>query len=173
MTCSVYGTVAVALNRYFEMTEKFTNRPEWMKNGKLHCLLVVVISVVFNFSRFFELESVIDYEDETSLWSPHNVTLRATNLRLNENYVRWYSCIINSIVMIVIPTSVLVYTSYKVTKILDTNVLGNTGLNDERSKARVKRNQSITRMLIGIVVMFLVCHTGKVNQFLKVSTCSL
>lgn len=85
-------------------------------------------------------------------------------MRLNETYIRWYSCIITSIVMIVIPTTVLTYTSYKVTKILNTSASATLGaLNDDRCKARLKRNQSITRMLIGIIVMFLICHTGKVT----------
>ena len=86
---------------------------------------------------------------------------QATDLRLNEHYVRWYSCIINSIVMIVIPTFVLIYTTYQVKKLLNTPPP--EGLSDERSKARAKRNKSITRMLIGIIVMFLICHTGKVK----------
>ncbi len=64
--------------------------------------------------------------------------------------------------MIVVPTFVLVYTTYEVTKLLASTAVG---LNDERSKARAKRNQSITRMLIGIIVMFLFCHTGKVSRW--------
>ena len=84
---------------------------------------------------------------------------KATELRLDEDYVRWYSCIINSIVMIVIPTFVLIFTTYQVRKMLNTSP---AGISDERSKARAKRNKSITRMLIGIILMFLICHTGKV-----------
>ena len=87
---------------------------------------------------------------------------KATELRLDEDYVRWYSCIINSIVMIVIPTFVLIFTTYQVRKMLNTSP---AGISDERSKARAKRNKSITRMLIGIILMFLICHTGKVISF--------
>ena len=66
--------------------------------------------------------------------------------------------------MIVVPTSVLIFTTYKVTKLLNvtTSAAMLRVLSDERSQARLKRNQSITRMLIGIIVMFLICHTGKV-----------
>ena len=62
--------------------------------------------------------------------------------------------------MIVIPTFVLIFTTYKVKMLLNSTPPGS--LSDERSKARAKRNKSITRMLIGIIVMFLICHTGKV-----------
>ena len=51
----------------------------------------------------------------------------------------------------------------KVTKLLNVTTSATLRvLSDERSQARLKRNQSITRMLIGIIVMFLICHTGKV-----------
>ena len=66
MTCSVYGTVAVAMNRYIEMTNSFK---EWkiVRNGKFLCLMVIIISVVFNASRWFELEYiVVSQNDSTS-----------------------------------------------------------------------------------------------------------
>ena len=58
MTCSVYGTVAVAMNRYIEMSNSFK---EWkmLRNGKFLCVMVIIISVLFNASRWFELEYVI------------------------------------------------------------------------------------------------------------------
>ncbi len=95
-----------------------------------------------------------------------------TPLRLNESYVHWYSCLINTFVMIVVPTIVLVYTSYRVTTLVNMSV-ANTGnaMSDDRVKARVKRNQSITRMLIGIIVTFLICHTGKVCLCLETLLC--
>ena len=50
----------------------------------------------------------------------------------------------------------------------------NVCLNDDRNRARIKRNQSITRMLIGIIVIFLICHTGKVlHTFQKVKNNNL
>ena len=55
------------MNRYLEMTDRLKNRGEWLKNGKLHCLLVVIISVTFNFTRWFEFETVFEkVDDETS-----------------------------------------------------------------------------------------------------------
>ena len=85
---------------------------------------------------------------------------------MNQVYVHWYSCLINSFVMIVIPTIVLFYTSYRVTKLVEKAVAtSGNALSDDRIKARVRRNQSITRMLVGIIVMFLICHTGKVLSF--------
>ena len=72
--------------------------------------------------------------------------------------------------MIVIPTIVLMCTTYKVTKLLNVTTSATTRvLNNVRCKERLKRNQSITRMLIGIIMMFLICHTGKVHMYYYVT----
>lgn len=67
MTCSVYATVGVALNRYVEMNPNFHLTP-WLENGIVQSLFVFLFSVAFNFSRWFELE--YSYE-----WVERNVTL--------------------------------------------------------------------------------------------------
>ena len=58
MTCSVYATVAVAMNRYIEMTDGLKHK-KWLKSGKIQCIFVFVFSVLFNLSRWFELEFVV------------------------------------------------------------------------------------------------------------------
>ena len=68
--------------------------------------------------------------------------------------------------MIVIPTWVLVVSTKEVYTKLNETVISSAALSDERKKARIKRNQSITRMLIGIIILFLVCHTGKVSSYI-------
>ena len=85
---------------------------------------------------------------------------QATALRHNKEYIRWYSCITTLIVMNITPTVVLIFTSYKVCSLLNS---AGAGLSDEKSKARAKRNKSITRMLIMIIIIFLICHIGKVS----------
>ena len=66
MTCSVYTTVAVAIDRYVEMTDSL-RKYKWLKNGKIHCFVVVIFSIIFNISRWFELEYVYHFE-------PTNIT---------------------------------------------------------------------------------------------------
>ena len=79
MTCSVYGTVAVAMNRYIEMSNSFKEL-KILRNGKFLCFLVVVISVLFNASRWFELEYVIVSNASNNGSSDSNMTsLEAIN----------------------------------------------------------------------------------------------
>ena len=80
---------------------------------------------------------------------------------MSETYIRWYSLVVNSLVMIIAPTVIMVYCSYKVYQRLHEATLNLTN-SDIRMMARIKRNQSITRTLFGIIIMFLLCHTGKV-----------
>ena len=131
---------------------------------ELYCKLISrkFFEVGVNFRNFHTVQK--NHEIST-LWNVNKYlfVFQATSLRMNAHYIRWYSCIINSIGMIVVPTVVLIFTTYKVTKLLNITNAATSLLNDERSKARLKRNQSITRMLIGIILMFLICHTGKVN----------
>ena len=89
--------------------------------------------------------------------------LQITPLRKNVTYVRVYTSLITSVVMVLIPTYVLAFSTKKVYDKLNTSVESNHALSDERKQARLKRNQSITRILIGIIILFLLCHTGKVR----------
>ena len=86
MTCSVYGTVAVAINRYMEMTDGVippNPKHEWMKNGKLQCLLVLVISITFNFIRYFELEYIYVDVDGFNQTVSENITDAAADATEN------------------------------------------------------------------------------------------
>ena len=65
MTCSVYTTVTVALDRYFELSGILKNHP-WVKNGRVQCSIVFIFSVLFNFTRWFELEYHIGYDIQNS-----------------------------------------------------------------------------------------------------------
>ena len=42
---------------------------------------------------------------------------QASELRKSESYIRWYSLGVNSVVMIVVPTVVMIYCSWKVESI--------------------------------------------------------
>ena len=65
MTCSVYATVAVAFDRYVEMTDGLSTY-KWLKNGIVQCLIILAFSIIFNITRWFELEYVNYYQMENS-----------------------------------------------------------------------------------------------------------
>lgn len=55
MTCSVYATVAVAINRFVEMSPR-VSFPFWLESGKVQSVIVFVFSIIFNLSRWCEFE---------------------------------------------------------------------------------------------------------------------
>ena len=65
MTCSVYATVAVAFDRYVEMTDGLSTY-KWLKNGIVQCLIILVFSIIFNITRWFELEHVNYFKMENA-----------------------------------------------------------------------------------------------------------
>ena len=81
MTCSVYTTVTVALDRYFELSGILKNHP-WVKNGKVQCLSVFIFSVLFNFTRWFEFEYVYVYDIQNSTTTNAKVGINVSTLTL-------------------------------------------------------------------------------------------
>ncbi|CAB4070084.1 unnamed protein product [Lepeophtheirus salmonis] len=84
-----------------------------------------------------------------------------SELRSNENYVRDYTLITNSVVMVILPTSIMLISSCLIYRqMLSSMRLGI--FTNAQEQARRRRNRNINIMLIGIVVLFLVCHLGEV-----------
>ena len=97
MTCSVYTTVAVAIDRYIEMTDSL-RKHKWLKNGKIHCFVVAIFSIIFNISRWFELEYVYHFE-------PTNVTnTNQSNEVVTKNISKIILKVINTRGMVKDPT---------------------------------------------------------------------
>ena len=104
MTCSVYGTVAVALNRYIEMTDSFK---DWkmVRNGKFLCLMVVIIAAVFNASRWFELEyEMVSFSSSNNVSNLTLETINSTYVKLKvcititSRYIDRYYCVVRNLV---------------------------------------------------------------------------
>ena len=57
--------MTVALDRYFELSGILKNH-SWVKNGRVQCSIVFIFSVLFNFTRWFELEYHIGYDIQNS-----------------------------------------------------------------------------------------------------------
>ena len=81
MTCSVYTTVTVALDRYFELSGILKNHP-WVKNGKVQCLIVLIFSVLFNFTRWFELEYHMGYDIQNSTTTEVGINVSTLTLKV-------------------------------------------------------------------------------------------
>ena len=168
MTCSIYMTVSVAINRFLDMAS-YANRIPRIKSGTCQALMVFAVSVIVNIPRWFEFKSQYTYQSRnitnadnvTVLTNVTILTVKLTDLRQNDAYIRDYTLITNSVLMVGLPTlfmlisSVLIYRQMVV-------ATRSISFSDSQDQLRKRRNRNITFVLIGIIVLFLCCHIGEI-----------
>ncbi|XP_059083416.1 uncharacterized protein LOC131880740 [Tigriopus californicus] len=89
-----------------------------------------------------------------------DIVVGTTELRRNEAYVRDYTLIANTVCVLLLPTLIMLISTFLIVRQMILPKSSIYTCNQER--ARKKRNRSITLMLIGIIVLFFVCHIGEV-----------
>ena len=113
MTCSGYMTAAVAVNRYLDIIG--VAQKCICKNGYIQALIIFTISTCVNIPRWLEF----DYEIKSV---QQNVTLNngtiviieeqrarafATKLREKNDYVRDYTLISATVLIVILPTLIM------------------------------------------------------------------
>ena len=171
MTCSSYITVAVAVNRYLDIVSTNRTIPR-LNNGYKQAFIVFLAAAAVNAPRWIEF-SCCDYktistnitDEETGEVTTVNNTMVLPILnpmRDNYEYIRDYTLISCNFLTLLLPmilmsiSSVLIYHEMeKATKL--------TGgvFSDAQEAARRRRNRSVTLMLFGIIVLFIICRVGE------------
>ena len=107
--CSIFMTMALTFERFLAMKlnsppsvipRNYSNCLQWVKMLLLCVCPVVIFSMLFNIPKMFEVEVGVDdgeYYNETVYF------LKATDLRLDYNYVLCYNLIGQMVVTGVIP----------------------------------------------------------------------
>ncbi|XP_059083230.1 uncharacterized protein LOC131880581 [Tigriopus californicus] len=169
MTASIYMTVAVAVNRYMDMRITGSNIliPR-IESGIWQSIIVFVSAALFNLPRWFEFEYNYEMKEVNLtmvngtmvLSNVSDIVVGTTELRRNEAYVRDYTLIANTVCVLLLPTLIMLISTFLIVRQMILPKSSIYTCNQER--ARKKRNRSITLMLIGIIVLFFVCHIGEV-----------
>nr|XP_040571091.1 G-protein coupled receptor daf-37-like [Lepeophtheirus salmonis] len=181
MTCSVYMTVSVAVNRYLDL-HITSSSSKSIYNGYIQAGIVFIFSTIMNIPRWFEFRYGRSYDLVNSsfvvtsllkngssvsqvVYSTRNLSvliLEATELRKDNSYIRDYTLIANSFLVVAVPTCIMLLSSVLIYR----QMLGTTNasyrFSNERERIRRKRNRNITLMLIGIIFLFLICHIGEI-----------
>merc|ERR1712012_793612 len=89
------------------------------------------------------------------------VTAFATEIRESDTYVRDYTLISATVLIVILPTLIMLISSYLIYRKMRSSA-NNASLSSSQDRARRRRNQTITLVLIGIIVLFLICHIGEV-----------
>uniref|UniRef100_A0A915L086 G-protein coupled receptors family 1 profile domain-containing protein n=1 Tax=Romanomermis culicivorax TaxID=13658 RepID=A0A915L086_ROMCU len=179
-TCSTYVTVIVTVERYVAVLHpiKYRSMPKKIRAAVLSVVFVTFFSVLYNFPKFFEVETKIS--DHCSEFGKYTLV---PTLQDNEFYSTVYSLWLTQAVMVFVPFFVLLVSNSVITFTFWRN-LHNSHVNealvlDQASKYRkwtVKTRQKFLRgrfretttVTIVIVILFLVCNSwGLVTSLME------
>lgn len=167
LTGSVYSVVAVALERYFNICKPFHRNLGSVWDGLGYVFTIIIFSVLYNSLKFFEFTteftecaevvmSVSDCEDILGI-SPNSsvATVQYTKLRTDLVYST-VNLITNTAVVGVIPIVVLFWLNSRIIRTMKKN----TEIHNKLCSVE-RRDQAMTALLTGVVMMLVVCHTPK------------
>ena len=174
MTCSSYMTVAVAINRYLDIVGNVSmvNIPR-LTNGYLQAFIVLLASSAVNAPRWFEFScckyntEMINVTDKTSgNIIEENVTIAIlpiiNDIRDKYEYVLYYTVITSNVLTLLLPMILLSISAVLIFREMARTANLTAGLlSDAEETSRRRRYQSVTFMLIGIIILFIFCRVGE------------
>eukprot|EP00094_Tigriopus_californicus_P006452 TCALIF_06214-PA protein Name:"Similar to FR FMRFamide receptor (Drosophila melanogaster)" AED:0.09 eAED:0.10 QI:0/0.33/0/0.5/1/1/4/0/453 len=168
MTCSGYMTACVGINRYLDLIDM---NPNVKRAGYIQALIVLIMASLVNVPRWFEFEYQIETlstdltpgnESMKVFINTTKVVARTTDLRKDEDYVRDYTLIASSVLVVFLPTLCMFVTTVLISRDLMRVTKASNALNNSQEEKRRKRNRNITCVLVMIIVLFMVTHVGEI-----------
>ncbi|TRY69587.1 hypothetical protein TCAL_05231 [Tigriopus californicus] len=175
--CScIYITVVLALERYravwrpVEYHNNVNGINPW-RRVMGYILPVMVFAVIFNLPKFFEAKFVertmyreyFDDVQEEMVEVNYTTTLMApTALRLNVNYVLWYSNVARLLVTGIFPFGALTYLNFRIYTVIKRRRRMTNRPRGAPSAAQKAEEARQAIVLLVIVVLFLICHTLRI-----------
>ncbi|KAL6737871.1 hypothetical protein Aduo_011479 [Ancylostoma duodenale] len=162
-TISVFMTVGVSVHRYIGVCHPYKS-VEWLPKKRVTAFIIclVVFSILFNTTRFFEVHvSNVCYRININYYMP---SLQPTELRLSDLYRNIFFGWAYTIVMYVVPFSLLIILNSLVLSAVRRSrrmhMVSQCGVeNDEFSKKAERKERQTSIMLIAIVLLFISCNT--------------
>jgi len=173
LTGSVYTVVAVAIERF--LTVCFPFKQCHMCNGLGYILPIIAFSILYNTTKFFEIETIyLEHKDWqmdsngtiifTLWWVKRFLSqvviypwLNATELRQDPAYAKYVVFILNFVVMGLVPVVMLAVLNFFIYR----SISRATATHNNISSAH-RRDGTMARLLMAIVVVFLCCHSTKI-----------
>ncbi|CAJ0937581.1 unnamed protein product, partial [Mesorhabditis belari] len=159
-TMSVYLTVGVSVHRYIGVCHPYKATQLLPKSLVAHFILgIIIFSILFNISRFFEVRvSNVCYRININYYMPH---LMMTELRHNETYLMIFHGWALTILMFVVPFTLLIgfnsMVLHAVRKSRRAHMCG--GESDEMSRKAERKERQTSIMLVAVVILFISCNS--------------
>ena len=175
LTCSSYMTVAVAVNRYL-LIEGITHRRsiKHLNNGYKQAFAVLLVAASVNIPRWLEFSCckyitvtsniTVETSGEASTINNTMASLILNPIRDKYEYVRDYTLISSNVLTLLLPMMLMsLFSGLVYREMAKSTTLTSGDLNDNEEGEQAQRNRSLTYMLIGIIVLFIVCRIGELG----------
>ena len=174
MTCSCYMTVAVSVNRCIgTVSSRARGSFRGIKSGYVQALIVLVVSICVNAPRWLEFSCCnyqiveVNVTDNTSgdiiQQNETKKVLPIINpIRDQYEYVLYYTVIASNALTLLLPMMLLSISAVLIFREMARTANLTAGLlSDAEEASRRRRYQSVTFMLIGIIILFIFCRVGE------------
>ena len=175
LTCSSYMTVAVAVNRYILV--KQLNSPETKKyfcNGYYQAVVVLLTAICVNIPRWFEFSCCKTKVINSDIANELSDGLIKTNttkiysvinpIRDQYEYIRDYTLISSNVLTLLLPMILMaIFSGLVYLEMRKSSAFFTRPLDDGELDGQEKRNNSLTFMLIGIIILFIICRIGELG----------
>ena len=154
-TCSIYTTVAFTVERYIAVCRPLkAAKLCTISNARRAIIILVCCSVVYNIPRMLEYKVEMTFENSTNKSFPR---IQTTDLGSNPTFRHVYFVFMHMAFMLIIPSTMLA--------VLNTCLIRAVKQSEKtRGKVNTKtrRENSLTIMLISVVIVFLVCQVPSI-----------
>lgn len=155
--------VAVAVERFITVCFPFQQCK--MCNGLGYILPIVLFSVLYNVTKFLEIETIylehVEWDVDMNGTNTSTVIvypwLNATELRQHPDYAKYVVFILNFVVMGLVPVVMLTVLNFLIYR----SISRATAAHNNISSAH-RRDGTMARLLMAIVIVFLCCHSTKI-----------
>ena len=155
LTASIYMTVTLAVNRCLEIGKLRSKMHPHLKSfhdsGKAQAITIFLLMTILNLPQWFEYKIVN---------TGNSMNITKTSLKEDPNYKLYFKGIFISIYFLVLPLVIMVVAT---TLMLRQFRAVTTRLSiPELQRNQEKRNKSMSITLIGIILFFMVSHSGNI-----------
>lgn len=164
-TCSIYTTVAFTVERFIAVCWPLkAAKMCTIQRTRKAILCIVICSIIYNIPRMFEWrvhETWNTYTNET------DVSYEQTALGSNPTYRHVYFIYMHIFVMLVIPFITLAVLNTMLIRAVRQSEHATGKVNN-----RTKRENSLTIMLISVIIVFLICQVPSIVDNILMATLS-
>jgi len=175
-TCVIWITVSFTVERYIAVRNPLkASSLCTVKRARITTFCVVIFSMVYNFSRWFEYRSEIKRDANMTI-----VLIPGTNLPsyraiqnkvlANQAYESIYFSGLYLTVMCIIPVCLLTVLNYFLIQAVRKSAKERKSMRNESHTAKTSKENNITTMLVSVVAVFIICQVTLTLQTYVSST---